>query len=186
MDMPRFYSGNLLLAMPGIGDPNFEKSVIMLCSHDENGALGINLGQEITGLSLHGLLAQFELSGDQVVDCPLLYGGPVEPQRGFVLHSLDWGGQDMLQVGGHWGLSGSLDVLKAIAEGRGPTRYVVALGYAGWGEGQLEEEMTRHGWFIAPASDQLLFNTPASDRWTAAWSASGIDSSLLANQSGHA
>ena len=92
----------------------------------------------------------------------------------------------MVQVSDQWGLSGSLDVLKAIAEGRGPSRYAVALGYAGWGQGQLEDEMTRHGWFVAPATDTLLFETPPRDRWTAAWSASGIDTSLLASQSGHA
>src|SRR3546814_10148152 len=87
-------SGNLLLAMPGIGDPNFEKSVIALCAHDENGAMGINIGQEIPGLSLRELLTQFDLSGDKRPDVPILRGGPVEPQRGFVLHTLDWGGQD--------------------------------------------------------------------------------------------
>lgn len=186
MDIAPFYTGNLLLALPGIGDPNFERSVIALCAHDENGALGINIGQEIPGFSLHDLLAQFDLSGESVPKTPVLRGGPVERQRGFVLHTLDWGGQDMLQVSDRWGLSGSLDILKAIAEGRGPSHYIVALGYAGWGEGQLEQEMTRHGWFVAPANDVLLFRTESRDRWTAAWSASGIDPSLLANQSGHA
>ncbi|WP_184475457.1 YqgE/AlgH family protein [Rhizorhapis suberifaciens] len=186
MDDAPFYSGSLLLAMPGIGDPNFERSVIALCAHDENGALGINIGQEIPGFSLRELLTQFDLPGENVPEVPVLRGGPVERQRGFVLHSLDWGGQDMLQVSDRWGLSGSLDVLKAISEGRGPTRYIVALGYAGWGKGQLEEEMTRHGWFVAPASDTILFSTDTRTRWTAAWSASGIDASLLANQSGHA
>lgn len=186
MDVAPFYSGSLLLALPGIGDPNFERSVIALCAHDENGALGINIGQEIHGFSFRELLEQFELPGDKVPDVPVLRGGPVERQRGFVLHTLDWGGQDMMQVSDQWGLSGSLDVLKAIAEGRGPSRYIVALGYAGWGQGQLEDEMTRHGWFVAPANEALLFRTEPRDRWTAAWSASGIDASLLASQSGHA
>lgn len=186
MNNTLFYSGSLLLAMPGIGDRNFERSVIAVCAHDENGALGINIGQEIPGFSFRELLMQFDLPCDNVPERPVLRGGPVERQRGFVLHSLDWGGQDMLQVSDRWGLSGSLDVLKAISEGRGPTRYIVALGYAGWGQGQLDAEMTRHGWFVAPASDTLLFDTDASTRWTAAWSASGIDASLLANQSGHA
>lgn len=186
MDVEQFYSGRLLLAMPGIGDPNFERSVIALCAHDENGALGINIGQDIPGFGLRELLAQFELPGEKVPDLPVLRGGPVERQRGFVLHTLDWGGQDMLHVGGQWGLSGSLDVLKAIAEGKGPERFIVALGYAGWGQGQLDEEMTRHGWFVAPATDHLLYDVPARERWAAAWSASGIDASLLASQSGHA
>lgn len=186
MDIAPFYSGSLLLAFPGIGDPNFERSVIALCAHDQNGALGINIGDEIPSFSLRELLQQFDLPGDKVPDAPVLRGGPVERQRGFVLHTLDWSGQDMVQVSDQWGLSGSLDILKAIAEGRGPSRYAVALGYAGWGQGQLEDEMTRHGWFVAPATDTLLFETAPRDRWTAAWSASGIDTSLLASQSGHA
>src|SRR3546814_2022233 len=102
------------------------------------------------------LMPQVDLSGYKRSDVPILGGGPVEPQRGFVLHTFDWGGQDILHVGNQWGLSGSLDVLRAISEGGGPSRYVIALGYAGWGQGQLEEEMTRHGWFVAPVSDQLL------------------------------
>lgn len=186
MNLPPFYSGNLLLALPGIGDPNFERSVIALCVHDEGGALGINIGEEIGGLGLRELLEQFDLDGSNVPDTPVLRGGPVEPRRGFVLHSLDWGGQDMVQVGGLWGLSGSLDVLKAIAEGQGPSQYIVALGYAGWGAQQLESEMTRHGWFIAPASRDLLFDTGTGHRWAAAFRASGIDSSLLAAGAGHA
>src|SRR3546814_19239895 len=137
--------------------------------------MGSNIGKAIAGLSLREVRTHFDLSGDKRPDVPILRGGPVEPQRGFVLQTLDWGGQDILHVGNQWGLSGSLDVLRAISEGGGPSRYVIALGYAGWGQGQLEEEMTRHGWFGAPVSDQLLFGTSAQDRWSAARSANGKD-----------
>ena len=186
MDLPPFYVGNLLLAMPGMGDPNFDHAVIALCVHDEDGAMGIDIGSEMGGLGLRALLANFDLDGSRVPDTPVLRGGPVEPQRGFVLHSLDWGGQDMVQVDQLWGLSGSLDILKAIAEGRGPSRYLVALGYAGWGAGQLEAEMTRHGWFLTPAEQGLVFDTPTRSRWSRAFAASGIDAAMLASAPGQA
>lgn len=186
MDLPPFYVGNLLLAMPGMGDPNFDHAVIALCVHDEDGAMGIDIGSEMGGLGLRALLANFDLDGSRVPDTPILRGGPVEPQRGFVLHSLDWGGQDMVQVDQLWGLSGSLDILKAIAEGRGPSRYLVALGYAGWGAGQLEAEMTRHGWFLTPAEQGLVFDTPTRSRWSRAFAASGIDAAMLTSAPGQA
>lgn len=186
MDLPPFYAGQFLLAMPGIGDDNFDHSVIALCAHDDNGALGIDIGTEIEGLGFRELLASFDIDGAQVPDRPVLRGGPVEPRRGFVLHSLDWGGQEMLQVDDHWGLSGSLDILKAIAEGRGPDSYIVALGYAGWGAGQLEQEMTGHGWFLAPPDNRLIFETPTEKRWSAAFAASGIDAAMLVSEGGSA
>lgn len=186
MDLPPYYAGRLLLAMPGIGDANFAHSVIALCAHDANGALGIDIGTEIDGLTLRELLDTFDIDGSDVPDVPVLRGGPVEPRRGFVLHSLDWGGQEMLQVDGAWGLSGSLDVLRAIAEGRGPSRYLVALGYSGWGPNQLEIEMTRHGWFLGDANSDLLFETPMARRWSAAFAASGVDSALLVSAAGSA
>lgn len=186
MELPSYYAGHLLLAMPGIGDANFNHAVIALCAHDEQGALGIDLGSEVAGLGLRELLGTFDIDGSNIPDTPVLRGGPVEPRRGFVLHSLDWGGQDMLQVGQLWGLSGSLDILKAIAERRGPSRYVVALGYAGWGPGQLEAEMTRHGWFMAEGDPNILFGTPSAARWSAAFAASGVDSAMLVGSAGRA
>lgn len=186
MDLPPFYVGNLLLAMPSLGETEFHQSVIALCVHDAEGAMGIDIGSEIGGLGLHELLATFDLDGSGVPDTPVLRGGPVEPQRGFVLHSLDWGGRDMVQIDNLWGLSGSLDILKAIAEGRGPSRYLVALGYAGWGAGQLEDEMTGSSWFLAPADASILFETPTRSRWSRTFAACGIDSAMLTNAAGQA
>ena len=158
MDEPRFLSGKLLLAMPGMADPRFERAVIALCVHDENGAVGIGIGHKRAGMRFRGLLQQLDIEPGEAPDCAVHHGGPVEPGRGFVLHSTDWGGQDTLQVNGADGpifaMTGTIDVLKAIAEGKGPSQWIVALGYAGWGEGQLDEEMTRHGWFAAHGSDQ--------------------------------
>lgn len=185
---PRFLSGKLLLAMPGMADPRFERAVIALCVHDENGAIGIGIGHKRAGLSFRGLLRQLDIDPGEVKDRAVLHGGPVEPGRGFVLHSTDWGGQETLQVAGGSGetfaMTGTLDVLRAIAEGRGPSRWLVALGYAGWGDGQLDEEMTRHGWFAASGSAAILFDTPADERWGAAFKAEGVDPRLLVGETG--
>ncbi len=190
MDKAPFLSGKLLLAMPGMADPRFERAVIALCVHDENGAVGIGIGHKRAGLRFRGLLAQLGLDPGQAPDCAVHHGGPVEPGRGFVLHSTDWGGQDTLHVVGERGelcaMTGTIDVLKAIAEGRGPAQWVAALGYAGWGEGQLDEEMTRHGWFAAQGASNILFDTPTDERWAAAFKAEGIDPRLLASETGAA
>ena len=183
---PASLSGQLLIAMPGIGDPRFERAVIALCAHDENGALGIGVGRIVPRLGLHGLLEQLEISAGVAPDVPVHLGGPVEPQRGFVLHGLDWGGEDTLRVGERWALTGTLDILRALAEGRGPARFLVALGYAGWADGQLDDEMSRPGWFATSGSDTLLFETPVGERWAAAFAAAGVDTRMLAATTGHA
>jgi putative transcriptional regulator len=172
--------------MPGIGDPRFERAVIAVCMHNEEGALGIGVGRLAPRLGFHTLLAQFDIPAGEAPDAPVHLGGPVEPQRGFILHSLDWGGQDTMQVDQGFGLTTTIDVLRAIAEGKGPSRWLAALGYAGWGEGQLDEEMTRHGWFTTAANDSLLFETPVEQRWTAAFQSAGIDPRLLSSSAGQA
>lgn len=186
MDSAAYLTGQFLLAMPGIGDPRFERAVIALCAHDENGALGIGIGATVAGLGLHDLLGQFEIDPGDTPDAPVHFGGPVEPRRGFVLHTLDWGGQDTIDVAGRWALSGTIDVLRAIAAGTGPSRWLVAIGYAGWGEGQLDEEMTRHGWFSTPADTGLIYDVTAAGRWEGGFAAAGIDPRLLANSTGTA
>ena len=186
MDAPRFLSGQFLLAMPGIGDPRFDKAVIAMCVHDEEGALGIGLGRVVPRLGFHDLLGQLGIAAGSAPNVPIHLGGPVEPQRGFILHSLDWGGSDSVQVGDRWALSATLDILKAIAEGKGPTRWVAALGYAGWGAGQLEQEMSRHGWFVTPGTDELLYECDVNSRWSAAFNDAGIDPRLLTTEFGTA
>jgi putative transcriptional regulator len=189
-ETPAVLSGKLLLAMPGMADPRFERAVIALCVHDENGAIGVGIGHKRAGIGFRGLLKQLDIDPGQAPDCAVHQGGPVEPGRGFVLHSTDWGGQDSLQVNGPDGvlfaMTGTMDVLKAIAEGRGPSKWIVALGYAGWGEDQLDQEMTRHGWFAAHADKAILFDTPTDERWAAAFKAEGIDPRLLASETGAA
>jgi putative transcriptional regulator len=190
VDSPRYLSGKLLLAMPGMSDPRFERAVIAMCVHDENGAVGIGIGHKRAGLRFRGLLKQLDLDPGEAPDCAVHHGGPVEPGRGFILHSTDWGGQDTLHVSGPKGemfaMTGTIDILKAIAEGRGPSQWIAALGYAGWEEGQLEEELTRHGWFAAEGSQAILFDTPTDERWASAFKASGVDPRLLSSQTGAA
>jgi putative transcriptional regulator len=186
MESPPFLTGQFLLAMPGIGDPRFSKAVIAMCAHDDRGALGIGIGHLVPEIKLHDLLGQLEVDPGVAPDTPVHYGGPVEPQRGFVLHSQDWGGEDSILVDGRWTLTSTLDVLRAIAEGRGPSRFIVSLGYAGWGEGQLDEELTRHGWFATQGNEALLFDTPVETRWTRGFADAGIDVRLLAPTTGHA
>lgn len=182
----RSYAGQLLLALPGMQDARFDHGVVAICVHDENGALGIAVGQEIEGVGLHDLLESFDIEPGDVPDVPVLRGGPVEPRRGFVLHSLDWDGHDMVRVGEGWGLSGSLEILKAIAEGRGPSRYLVALGYAGWGAGQLDQELTGESWFLTDCDADMLFSTPPEQKWAAAFAAAGVDASHLVSGAGSA
>jgi putative transcriptional regulator len=188
--MRSFLSGKLLLAMPGMADPRFERAVIAMCVHDENGAVGIGIGHKRAGLRFRSLLKQLDVDPGEAPDCAVHHGGPVEPGRGFLLHSMDWGGQDTLQVNGPdrplFAMTGTIDVLRAIAEGRGPKHWVAALGYAGWEEGQLDSEMTRHGWFAADANEAILFDTPTDERWAAAFKAAGVDPRLLSSETGAA
>jgi putative transcriptional regulator len=179
-------AGQLLLAMPGIGDPRFEQAVIAMCSHRPEGALGIGIGRTVPKLTLHDLFGQLDIAPGEAPDCPIHFGGPVEPQRGFVLHTTDWRGDDTIEVADNFAFTSTLDILRAIARGDGPLRWLVALGYAGWGIRQLDDELKRHGWLQAPADDALMFETPTSDRWTRAFASQGIDARLLAPSSGRA
>ncbi len=184
---PPWFTGQLLLALPGIGDPRFEHSVIAMISHDEEGAMGIGIADPIGGMTVGAVLDQLEIAHDGVtLTQPVYLGGPVEPTRGFVLHSPDWGGEGAVQVAGRWMVSSSHDILRAIGEGRGPSRWLIALGYAGWSPGQLEEEMVRHGWHVTPGSDTLLFETPPAERWQAAFAEAGVDARLLTTEGGEA
>ena len=188
VEQPNFLSGKLLLAMPGMSDPRFERAVIAMCIHDENGAIGIGIGHKRAGITFRALLRQLEIEPGEAPDCAVHHGGPVEPGRGFILHSTDWGGQDSVQVNGEKGvlfaMTGTIDILRAIAEGKGPSKWIAALGYAGWEEGQLEGEMTRHGWFAARTEPDILFETPTDERWAAAFKSEGIDPRLLTSETG--
>ncbi|NIJ06595.1 putative transcriptional regulator [Sphingomonas vulcanisoli] len=179
-------AGELLLAMPGIGDPRFAHAVIAMCVHSSGGALGIGIGSTLPRLTLHGLLGQLDIDPGVAPDCAIHHGGPVEQQRGFVLHSSDWAGDDTIDVPGGLALTTTLDVLRAIAEGQGPERWLVALGYAGWGAHQLDGELARHGWFTTPLSESIIFDAAPANRWAKAYAAAGVDVRLLACTTGNA
>lgn len=186
MEAPAYLTGQLLLALPGIGDPRFERAVIAMCAHDENGALGIGIGRAVPSLRFHGLLAQLDIDPGDAPDVAIMQGGPVEPQRGFILHTQDWAGEDSIMVWNRWALTSTLDVLRAIAAGKGPSRWIAALGYSGWGEGQLDQEMTRHGWFVTPGDDGIVFGSDPTTKWSGAYASAGVDTRLLAPNTGHA
>ncbi len=186
-----FLSGQLLLSMPGIGDPRFERTVIAMCLHDKEGALGIVVNNMVGELTVRALMQQLDIDpGVTPADAMVMHGGPVEPGRGFVLHSAEYKSQGTISVGGaagvEWGLTSTLDVLTDIAAGKGPAQWLAALGYTGWGAGQLDEEMTRHGWHAAPGDAALLFDTAIAARWPAAFAAAGIAVGQLSAEAGRA
>lgn len=185
-DAPRWFTGQLLLALPAMEDARFARSASLMIAHDEGGAMALGLSETIPGLSVGEVFDQLDIAHDGGFDMAVRRGGPVEPSRGFVIHSDDWGGQDVIDVAGRWRVSSSHDVLRAIAGGTGPARWTIVLGYAGWSPGQLEAEMTTHSWHLVAASDALLFDSAPEDCWRAAWATSGIDAALLTAQGGRA
>ncbi|WP_310531006.1 YqgE/AlgH family protein [Novosphingobium sp.] len=186
MTESQFLAGRLLLAMPGMGDPRFDHSVIAMITHDESGAFGLGLGHLREGVGLHEILEELDIDPGKAPDAPVHDGGPVEPTRGFILHSRDWQDEESLDAGPLGMVSASLDLLRAIAEGRGPERWLMTLGFAGWGPGQLDNEMRHHGWYAADGHPEVIWETRAAGRWQAAWRAEGIDPSLLASETGTA
>lgn len=181
-----FLENKLLLAMPTMADQRFERSVIYMCSHDASGAMGLVINQAMTQLSFKALLEQLEIEVDEKVpEITIHAGGPVEPGRGFVLHSADFVQESTLIVSQSLALTATVDVLKALAKDTGPTRYLVALGYAGWGPGQLEREVQGNGWMIADADDEILFNTEVELMWPRAMAMLGIDIAMLSTEAGH-
>lgn len=185
MPTPSYYTGRLLLALPAIGDPRFDHAVIAMISHDAGGAMGIGIGDP-SDLTVGELFEQANVPATIAVDGRVLIGGPVESSRGFVLHSRDWAGEGTVDVAGLFALSGALDVLKAIAAGRGPSRWQIALGYAGWAPGQLEAEIGADAWHVTPSDPEILFDLAPESRWRATMARDGIDPARLAIRGGRA
>ncbi|MFT8736827.1 MAG: YqgE/AlgH family protein [Zymomonas mobilis] len=179
-------SGLLLLALPTMRDAEFQNAVIALCAFNEKGALGLNISRIVPDVTLHSLMRQLNIEPGLAPDRPIHDGGPCETQRGMVLHSRDWKSPDSMMVGQDWALTSTLDVLHALSRGDGPKHWLVALGYAGWGAGQLDQEMKQADWFVSKADDQLLFACPAEDRWQQSYQKSGVDLYRLAVKVGQA
>ncbi len=182
-----YLTGQLLVAMPQMEDPRFARSVVYLCAHTAEGAMGLVVNKLMDNISFPDLLDQLNLSGAEAPDgIRVHFGGPVETGRGFVLHSADFVQDATLVIDDAVGLTATIDILKAIAAGQGPRHSLLALGYAGWGPGQLDDEIQRNGWLCVPADDGLIFGGGLDDRWERAIGKLGIDASMLSGFAGRA
>lgn len=180
-------TGHFLIAMPSLNDGFFNQSVTYICEHDESGSFGVIINQQ-TEITLKQVFKEMkiECADDYNEDLPVFIGGPVDQGRGFILHRPAGNWSSSLAVKNDVALTTSKDILQAIANNQGPEDCLVALGYAGWASGQLEQEMADNTWLSCPADEQIIFNTPSEERWKTAAKLIGIDLSLLSNDAGHA
>ena len=182
-----YLTGQLLVAMPQMEDPRFVRSVIYLCAHSADGAMGLVVNKLMDNITFPDLLDQLDLAGsDTPQGIKVHFGGPVETGRGFVLHSAEYVQDATLVIDETVALTATIDILKAIAAGQGPTHSLLALGYAGWGPGQLDDEIQRNGWLSVPADSGLVFGSGLDDRWERAIGKLGIDASMLSGTAGRA
>jgi len=183
----QYLTNNFLIAMPGLEDPNFFHAVTYICEHNDEGALGLVINRPLD-MQLGEILQHVQVEDIQpeARQIPVYLGGPVQQDRGFVLHDPlgDW--EATLRVTDRIGITSSLDILAAIARNEGPERALITLGYAGWGAGQLEQEMAGNAWLNGPADPDILFGTPDEERWKAAAASLGVDLDLLSGEAGHA
>jgi putative transcriptional regulator len=182
-----YLTNQFLIAMPAMDDPNFAQTVTLVCEHNEQGALGIVINRALP-MNLAEVFEQLglECARSRVTQQPVLRGGPVQTDRGFVLHKPQGRWESSLPFSERIHLTTSRDILDALARGDGPANAVVALGYAGWGAGQLEDEMARNAWLTVPADEHLVFEIPLDERWQAACRLLGVDLLHLSSEAGHA
>lgn len=194
-DDSSYLDGQMLIAMPGIGDPRFERTVIYLCAHSAEGAMGIVVNKSADNIDFSELLERLNIIPeeqrinlpDEVAELPVHFGGPVEMGRGFVLHTADYFATDStLPIDETIGLTATLDVLRAIAAGDGPRHALLALGYAGWGPGQLDKEISSNGWLHCEADEDLIFGGNLDKKYDDALAKIGISMTMLSSEAGHA
>ncbi|WP_445376642.1 YqgE/AlgH family protein [Niveispirillum fermenti] len=180
-------TGQLLIAMPQMPDPRFEKSVIYICAHNADGAMGLVVNKLFDGIGFTQLLHQLDIDVTEPArELRVHFGGPVELGRGFVLHSDDYNREGSMPVSDGVMLTATVEILRAVAEGQGPEQAILALGYAGWGPGQLDQEMQANGWLHAPADRSILFDADLDRKWERALAGLGISLSMLSADIGHA
>lgn len=173
--------------MPQMTDPRFARTVVYICAHTADGAMGLVLNRQIESVTFPDLLRQLKIDAPEAGgEIRVMFGGPVETGRGFVLHSSEYKQDSTVMVSGSVGLTATMEILRDIARGTGPQRSVLALGYAGWGPGQLDHEIQDNGWLIAPADDHLLFGHDLDSKWDAALAKIGVSPMLLSGDAGHA
>lgn len=187
-ETPRFLEGQLLIAMPGMGDARFERAVIFLCAHSAEGAMGLIINKPAPDLDFSDLLKQLDIKPrSDIGGTPVHFGGPVEHARGFVLHSGEYDSDGAsLKVGPSFSMTATVDVLQDMAKGEGPVKALLALGYSGWGPGQLESELQANGWLTAAADPDLVFGRSDAGKWEAALRSLNIDPRLLSAEGGRA
>ena len=180
-------TNQFIIAMPGLMDENFNQAVTFICEHDDNGTFGIIINRE-SEISLDDVMQQMKIPyhPDDADTEQVFTGGPVQANRGFVLHRPIGNWDSSLIVNDSIALTTSRDILEAIADNKGPDDNIITLGYAGWGPGQLEQEMADNTWLSCPAEEQIIFNTPVEERWQAAANLIGVDLQLMSNDAGHA
>lgn len=183
--------GQLLIAMPQMNDPRFHRAVIFMCVHDQKGAMGMVINHPLPSPSFAEVLAQVGVSTekplpDSVKNMPVLAGGPVQGVHGFLIHSADFSQKDTIHVDDMFSISGTVDSLRTIVNGYRPEKMLFTLGYAGWGAGQLEKELQDNVWLTAPASYEIVFNTPLDEMWETAFAAIGVNPGMLSGMSGRA
>lgn len=188
----KYLAGKLLLAMPGMGDPRFYKAVIFVCAHDAGGAMGLVINHVLPGIDMNQLLQQMKIAppDEKVIpagpSAPVMCGGPVESARGFILHSADFNQPDTVKVSDHFSVSGTVDALKSIASGNRPQNMLFILGYAGWGAGQLDQEIMQNSWLVADADPNLIFGAGTDEKWDRAVRRLGVDPAMLSGAAGRA
>ena len=187
MSDSQYLTNQFLIAMPGLEDPNFFHSVTYICEHNDQGALGLVINRPLD-MQLGEILEHIKLqhSEPEARQIQVHLGGPVQQDRGFVLHEPLGEWEATLKVTDRIGITSSIDILQAIAKNEGPERSLITLGYAGWGAGQLEQEMAENAWLNGPADPDILFNSPDEERWKAAAASLGVDLDLLSGEAGHA
>lgn len=182
-----YLTGRFLIAMPGMPDDRFQQTLIYVCAHGPEGAMGLVVNKPMESISFPDLLEQLDITvPPEGQGIEVLFGGPVETGRGFVLHSPDYVHDATMVVDNSVALTATVDVLRAIAGGEGPRQSLLALGYAGWGAGQLDDEIKDNGWLSVDADAELLFNTGVESKWLAAMKKLGIDPLMLSDSAGHA
>ena len=183
-----FLEGKLLIALPGMPDPRFERSVIFICAHSGEGAMGLIINKPVEGLSFREMMEKLQIGvTTNTPDRPILFGGPVQTGRGFVLHSGEFESQDStMPVTDDISLTATIDILRAIASGQGPQKSLFALGYAGWDGGQIEDEIRANGWVHCDADNAIIFDDVLDDKWSRALKKLGIDMSGLSAHTGRA
>jgi len=180
-------AGQLLVAMPQMQDPRFARSVILMCAHNEEGAMGLVVNKLVERISLREMMKQLKIEAEGMKGGGYVhFGGPVECERGFVLHSADYVENGTLVVAGSYGLTATLDILRAIGRGAGPRQRLLALGYAGWGPGQLDAEIQANGWLNVTADDDIVFGRDQAEKWDRALAKLGVHPMTLSGDAGHA